>query len=249
MHLSLMESNIFGHRLDSISPEKLLQQTTRFVKNENPGYITFCNVHMIMEAEKDTQFASVLKASLLNLTDGQPLVSILKWRKHEAFRTAGPDMMPQLLKLAQENQWPVAFYGGSDQTLKTLTKWVHNEYPNLEIGISCSPPFRPLTTNEQHEYIDLINKSNSKLLFVGLGCPKQEKWMYQHVKAIKPLMFGVGGAFSMITGEIKRAPVWMQQMGLEWIFRFSQEPKRLWKRYIILNVGFIFKLISNSIKH
>lgn len=244
-----MESNIFGHRLNSISPEKLLQQTISFVENETRGFITFCNVHMIMEAEKDTQFASVLKASLLNLTDGQPLVSILKWRKQDAFRTAGPDMMPQLLKLAQDNQWPVAFYGSSQQTLKTLKKWACKEYPNLEIGLSCSPPFRALTAKEQDEYIDLINKSNSKLLFIGLGCPKQEKWMFQHMKTIKPLMFGVGGAFSMVTGEIKRAPIWMQNVGLEWLFRFIQEPKRLWKRYIILNVRFTFKFLLNTKKN
>jgi N-acetylglucosaminyldiphosphoundecaprenol N-acetyl-beta-D-mannosaminyltransferase len=238
-----MANRIFGHRLDSMSAAQLLSKTESLVKERCKGFVTFCNVHMIMEAEQDSNFAGVLEESLLNLTDGAPLARILKQRGLAAERTAGPDMMPLLLSLASNQKWPVAFYGGSEHTLQNLIVWCKQTFPELVISYTKSPPFRTLSESENLADCTAINNSGAKLLFVGLGCPKQEKWMHKNRTDVNALMFGVGGAFSMVTGQIKRAPQWMQASGLEWLFRFLQEPNRLWKRYLILNVKFIFKLV------
>lgn len=242
-----MANRLFGHRLDSMSVRALLKEVDRLVNTSKKGYITFCNVHMIMEAEQDENFATVLENSLLNLTDGAPLVRILKQRNVEAHRTAGPDMMPKLLTLAAQKNWPVGYYGGSESTLDELVAWTHEHFPGLKVGFAKSPPFRKLTEQEHENDCEAINASSAKLLFVGLGCPKQEWWMHENNVRINPIMLGVGGAFSMVTGKIKRAPRWMQKLGLEWLFRFLQEPKRLWQRYLVLNMKFIWKLLLSKV--
>lgn len=239
-----MLSSLLGHRLDSMTPPELLSQTQSIVEESRQGFITFCNVHMLIEAEKNPAFAEVLTRSIYNTTDGMPLVKLLRWKGIDAHRTPGPDMMPQLCALAEKHQWSVAFYGGSERTLDNLCNWLYRQYPNLNIASRISPPFRALTDKEQAQFITTINDSGAKMLFVGLGCPKQEKWMDKHQVNVRPLMFGVGGAFSMMTGEIKRAPKWIQSLSLEWLFRFVQEPKRLWRRYLLYNPYFIFLLLT-----
>lgn len=240
---------IFGIRLDSMPMQTLLSKVEVLVKGKERGYITFCNVHMLMEAEKSYHFKTVLKNSTLNLTDGMPLVKILQFKGNKnASRTAGPDTMPLLLELSEKNNWSIALYGGSEKTLSNLKNWIKDKYPSLKIACAISPPFRSLSDQEDKDFTDRINESGAQLLFVGLGCPKQEVWMNQHVKQISALMFGVGGAFSMITGEITRAPVVLQKLSLEWLYRFSKEPKRLWYRYVWLNLKFLTLLMWRGIK-
>ncbi|KAB1064864.1 WecB/TagA/CpsF family glycosyltransferase [Salibacter halophilus] len=242
-------NSIFGIRLDSMPMQALLNRVEELVKGKERGYITFCNVHMLMEAEKSTYFKTVLKNSTFNLTDGMPLVKILQFKGNKnASRTAGPDTMPLLLELSEKNNWSIALYGGSEKTLSNLKNWVKDKYPSLKIACAISPPFRKLSNQEEKDYIQKINESGTQLLFVGLGCPKQEIWMSKHVEQISALMFGVGGAFSMVTGEIARAPVFMQKLSLEWLYRFSKEPSRLFYRYVWLNFKFLTLLIWRSIR-
>ena len=246
---SRTNNSIFGIRLDSMPMQALLNKVEELVKSKEKGYITFCNVHMLMEAEKSTYFKSVLKDSTFNVTDGMPLVKILQLKGNKrANRTAGPDTMPLLLELSEKNNWSIALYGGSEKTLSNLKIWIKEKYPSLKVACAISPPFRSLSDQEDKEFTDKINESGARFLFVGLGCPKQEIWMNQHTKQISALMFGVGGAFSMITGEITRAPFIMQKLSLEWLYRFSKEPKRLWYRYVWLNLKFLTLLMWRGIK-
>ena len=135
------------------------------------------------------------------------------------------------------------FYGSSQETLDVLREILQKKYPGLKIAGMYSPPFRPLTEEEDEAVIEMINESNADIIWVGLGAPKQENWMYEHQDKVKGLMFGVGAGFDYHAGKLKRAPRWMQRMSLEWLMRLLQDPRRLWKRYLVTNIKFIWYIL------
>jgi N-acetylglucosaminyldiphosphoundecaprenol N-acetyl-beta-D-mannosaminyltransferase len=169
-----------------------------------------------------------------------PLVWSLKLEGvKDASRVYGPDLTPCVLKAAEEQGVAIGFYGGSSFVLDRLLKRVRREYPGLAIVFAQSPPYRPLTSEEDREVVNAIRRSGARVLFVGLGCPKQERWMAEHRGQINAVMLGVGAAFDFLAGAKRQSPRWMQAVGLEWLFRLATEPKRLWKRYIKHNPRFV----------
>ena len=198
---------------------------------------------MTIEAHNDPSFAEVVNNADLVTPDGMPLVwalRLLYGLKQE--RVAGMDLLPELLKAAEAEDLVVYFYGGTEEMMMQTEKFVQIHYPQLKNVSFESPPFRPLSIQEEEECIDRINASGANLVLVALGCPKQEKWMARMKGKINACMVGIGGALPVLVGMQKRAPKCMQNTGLEWLFRLMQEPQRLFKRYFVTNSLFILHL-------
>lgn len=208
-------------------------------------YTCVANVHMLVEAYNDNRFARVVSDADVITPDGKPLAWALRMLYGiKQDRVAGMDLLPDLLRHASTNRIPVFFYGGTENLLKRTTQYLGAHFPNLLVAGCYSPPFRPLTSPEEEEVIENINSSGASLVFVALGCPKQEKWMASMMGRLNAVTVGIGGALPVLVGLQKRAPRWMQQAGLEWSFRLVQEPARLFKRYAVTNTMFLYLLMK-----
>ena len=212
------------------------------------SYVCVSAVHIFIEAHKDDSFAAILNNAEIVTPDGKPLAWALKFLYGiKQDRVAGMDLLPDLLSEAENQNIPVAFYGGTEEMLNKTNEHLRKNYPKLIIASMYSPPFRPLNTEEEDSIIKIFNESNARMIFVVLGCPKQERWMISMKDKINALMIGIGGALPVLVGLNKRAPVWMQDSGLEWVYRLGQEPKRLFKRYAITNSLFIYLILKEKL--
>lgn len=203
-------------------------------------YVCVANVHMLMEAHDSPEFRRIVNQADLTVPDGVPLTWAmrLKGLRHQP-RVYGPELMLHLLALSEQRGVPVGLYGGGPDVLAHLKLRLQARFPSLQVAYSFSPPFRPMTPEEDAEAVEQINRSGVRILFVGLGCPKQEAWMAQHRGRVNAVMLGVGAAFDFHAGSKAQAPAWMQRAGLEWFFRFLSEPRRLWGRYLYHNPRFL----------
>jgi N-acetylglucosaminyldiphosphoundecaprenol N-acetyl-beta-D-mannosaminyltransferase len=194
--------------------------------------VCIANVHMLVEAHSDRQFSSVLRHADLVTPDGMPLVWMLRFlgAVHQD-RVAGVDVLEGLCKQALENDIGVYFVGSQASILNKMRLKLERNYPGLRIAGMAPLPFRPLSEAEDQALVQSLNQSGAGLVFVSLGCPKQEKWMSEHKEKVSAVMVGLGGAFPVYAGIHRRAPKLFRQAGLEWLYRLTQEPKRLWKRY------------------
>ena len=234
-----MKNIILGSRVDPISYAQATQQVVAWAQQHESRYVCAANVHMLMEAYDSPEFQNVVNGADLVTPDGMPLVWMLRCLGYpQQERVYGPDLTLRLIEAAAMQEISVGFYGGTVETLVQLTNSFKEKHPNLQIKYSYSPPFRPLTTDEDESVILAMNASGAKILFVGLGCPKQERWMASHRGRIQVVMLGVGAAFDIHAGQKPQAPAWMQRVALEWLFRLGREPRRLWRRYLLHNPRF-----------
>ena len=234
------------HHLDF---NESLEKVTGWAIQKQPAYICFANVHMIIEAYKDKNFLTQVEKANLVLADGKPVAvacNILHHKKQE--RIASMDFMPGILEVANEKKISVFFYGSTPEILKALKEKISKKYPNLIYAGSISPSFGLLSEEEVMKDIEQINRTGAGLIFVSLGCPKQEKWMAEYSTKINGVLLGVGGVFSVMAGLQKRAPVWMQKTALEWLYRLMQQPRRLASRYFFTNIRFLYLLSREWIK-
>lgn len=216
---------------------------------EKSSYVCVANVHMLVETHWSKSFSRIVNTADIVTPDGMPLVWALRLlHNYKQDRVAGMDLLPDLLRLSEREQIPVYFYGGTDELMDKTKDFLRLHHPALPIAGFYSPPFRPLTEAEQTEIEENIRRSRAKLIFVILGCPKQEKWMAEMHGKINGCMIGVGGALPVMIGMQKRAPRWMQKNGLEWLYRFLQEPSRLGKRYMVTNIIFSWLLLKAWLK-
>ena len=214
------------------------------------SYICVANVHMFIEAYKDREFFQVIKRANIVTPDGLPLtwgLSMCKGIKQD--RVAGMDLLPDLLKMMAKKKLSAFFYGGTPSLLSKTELFLKRRFPLLKLAGFYSPPYRNLTKEESAEIINTINLTNADIVFVVLGCPKQEKWMASMQGKINSCLIGIGGALPVMVGVQKRAPGWMQRAGLEWLFRLCQEPIRLGKRYFVTNSLFIYLLFKELYKN
>ncbi|HLF45106.1 MAG TPA: WecB/TagA/CpsF family glycosyltransferase [Chitinophagaceae bacterium] len=217
-------------------------------KNQ-PAYVCFANVHMTIEAYRDKQFLAQVENANLVLADGKPIAAacnLLYKKKQE--RISGMDFMPRLLERLNEIKGSVFFYGSTLEILEQLKQRLTEKYPDVIHAGSISPSFGPVNEEEVLIDIEKINRSEAQVIFVSLGCPKQEKWMATYSSKIKAVLLGVGAAFSVFAGNRKRAPLWMQKLALEWFFRLMQQPRQLSKRYFTTNFLFLFLLTREWLK-
>ena len=210
------------------------------LKNFFGKYICFCNVHTTVEASEDPEYMKIQNGSALTFPDGQPIVNrIQKAGFVKAERIAGPDFMEAMFNATMDGKISHYFYGSSEETIELLKKNLPERFPGIDIKGFYSPPFRELTQEEDDEIVEMLNASGADLIWIGLGAPKQEKWMAAHKGKIRGVMLGVGAGFNFYAGNIKRAPRWVRKIGMEWLYRLFQDPKRLFKRYFESNIKFI----------
>lgn len=210
-------------------------------------FICLSNVHTTVMSDQDEEYKKIQNAAFLALPDGSPLALLQRLRGYKgAEQVAGPDLMPALWKATENTGISHYFYGSSQETIDALRAQLQRKYPGLAIAGMEAPPFRPLTEEEDSEAVRKINESGAQIVWVGLGAPKQERWMYEHQSSVNALMLGVGAGFDFHAGTVKRAPAWMRNHYLEWLYRLIQDPKRLWKRYVETNGKFILLSIKDA---
>ncbi len=231
------------YKFRSMHHEADEKKASLFPLNESNGasvYVSVGTVHMVMEAFDDPSFRTVVNNSAIVTPDGMPLVWGLRLLGlKDAQRVYGPTLSPIICEKAAQIKIPVGFYGGTQEVISRMIKNLKTKFPSLEIAYAYSPPFHELSEEEDRQIVADIIASGTRILFVGLGCPKQERWMARHVNLIPAVMVGVGAAFDFIAGTKPQAPPWLQNLGLEWFFRLITEPKRLWKRYLYHNPRFV----------
>jgi N-acetylglucosaminyldiphosphoundecaprenol N-acetyl-beta-D-mannosaminyltransferase len=207
------------------------------------SYVCCVNAHMTVECRRDPTFARVVNEADFATADGVPVLRTLQWLyRIDQERVAGNDIMPALLAEAARQRLSVYLYGSEDPILQRIRDRAAIELPELRFAGAHAPPFRPLAPEELDRVADEINASGAHIVLVSLGCPKQERWMAALKGRVQAIMLGVGGAFSLYAGLDTRAPKWMRDLLLEWVYRLWLEPRRLWKRYLITNSLFLWML-------
>lgn len=235
---------IMGVSLAAIDMSWLIDFTKKYIKELSGDYVCVANVHTTVMSYEDPAYCAVQNGGIMAIPDGGPLSSVGRKRGFSKMqRTTGPDYLKEILKISAKEGYRHYFYGSTEETLEKLRTVLKKEYPGVQIAGMYSPPFRALSKEEDEKVIEMINEAHADFVWVGLGAPKQERWMAEHQGKIQGLMVGVGAAFDYEAGNIKRAPMRMQKANLEWLYRLLQEPKRLFKRYFYTNTRFIWNAV------
>lgn len=230
---------VLNSRIDHLSFSDAIQKIMRWAKLRESRYVTICNAHVVVTASLNSNYCNYINQSDMATSDGAPVAWVLRCQGFkDQTRISGPDLMWALIERAANESLPVYCYGSTEKTLSLLEKSLQDAFPGVQV-IMESPPFRQLSAEEDADAVDRINTSGAGIVFVGLGCPKQECWMAEHRGRINAVMIGVGAAFDFHAGTVTRAPQWMRANGLEWLHRLISEPRRLWKRYLVTNTLFI----------
>lgn len=234
-------SSVIGIPIDSLSWQQALARLYCWASARQSRYVCICNVHSVVTARQDEAFAKAISEADMATPDGAPVAWLMRrLGVANQGRINGPDLMWHYCAEAAKRNETIYLYGGQQSTLDILLEKLLGQFPGLKIAGAYSPPYRPLSEEEDAAVVDAINTSGAGTVWVSLGCPKQEKWMADHRGRINAVMIGVGAAFDYHAGTIKRAPIWMQRNGLEWLHRLASEPRRLWKRYLVTNTLFIW---------
>ncbi len=246
---NLETKKVLSLNISAGSYDSFLDAASNLSKQQKSSYVCLVNVHSIIEAVNNPDFKNIINNADIAAPDGMPVAKSIKLLYGiEQKRVAGMDIFPDLLKKASDQGLSVFFYGSTDTVLKKIIERTKKELPALKISGSFSPPFRDLSENEKNETAGMINNAQSDIIFVSLGCPKQEIWMADMKNKLKKgVMVGVGAAFPVYAGTAKRAYKWMQDLSLEWLFRLFQEPKRLLWRYLYTNTYFLFLMFKEII--
>ncbi len=228
---------------------QFIREIAERAQQRQSAYVCFANVHMLMEAYDDPSFNQVVNQADLVAPDGRPLSVLMRWQYGlRQDRVCGMDLLPDLLRAAEARGLSVYFYGSTQETLDAIEVRLGQEYPALRVAGLESPPFRPLTAEEDQAAVERINASGANLVFVSLGCPKQERWMADHRGRVPACMLGLGQAFLTYAGTEKRLPRWARDFALEWAYRLYLEPKRLWRRYLVGNTWFLYNAFISIVR-
>lgn len=233
--------NILGVEIAAINMKWLLDFTKENIKHLSGNYMCVSNVHTTVMSYEDQEYCAIQNGGVMAIPDGGPLSSVGRKRGYsEMDRTTGPSYMEEIFKMSAEHGYRHYFYGSREETLEKLHQELTKGYPGIEIAGMYSPPFRTLTEEEDIAIVKRINDTQPDFIWIGLGAPKQEKWMAAHKDTVQGFMIGVGAGFDYFAGNISRAPMWMQKTNLEWLYRLIQEPRRLFKRYAVTNSKFVW---------
>jgi N-acetylglucosaminyldiphosphoundecaprenol N-acetyl-beta-D-mannosaminyltransferase len=234
------DCRILGTRVDPTSLSQATRVVLQMAENARQGYICAANVHMIMEGYDSPEFQGMVNGADIVTPDGMPLVWMLKGFGFTGQqRVYGPDLLLCVCEAAEKAGIPIGLLGSKVAVLDKLKRNLELRYRDLRIAYMYAPPFRTLSSAEIDLIAHDVQDSGTKILFVGLGCPKQERWMARNKEKMPAVMLGVGAAFDFHAGTLPNAPRILKQLGLEWLFRLSMEPKRLWKRYVFNNPRFV----------
>ena len=239
------KASLFGVFVSVTNPKETLRIIEDSIVNMRRIYICVAAVHLIEECQYDGGLLEGVNRAGLVVPDGMPLVWLLRAAGFgDVRRVYGPDIMEQACRIASHKHFAVFILGGATGQSKEVKRSLKQQVPSLWVVGSRDTPHRPISDSENNAIVQCINKTNPAIVFIGMGCPWQEKWMIENRKKLKaPVLIGVGAAFDFITKKIPQAPRWIQNCGLEWFYRFIHEPKRLWRRYTVTNIKFALRLI------
>ena len=239
--------DVLGVHISALTMTSAVARVAEWIASGRQHYVCVTGVHGVMESQADGTLRDIHNRAGMVTPDGMPMV----WAAHhagafEVERVCGRDLLPAVARAGADNGWRFFLYGGKEGVPERLAAHLERWYPGLEVVGYLSPPFRPLTTDEDAAIVQRINALGPHVVWVGLSTPKQERWMAEHVGRLDaPVMIGIGAAFDMHTGAVPNAPELMQRAGLEWLFRLVQEPRRLWRRYLANNPRFVMRILAH----
>ena len=238
------KKTIINLSINNCSFDQALDNVSELGLNRTPSYVCFVNAHMTVEANEDDYMMKVVNSAEYAFADGAPVAKLFKvFHKIDQERIAGMDFFPRMLHKCNEHKFNIGLLGSTTEVIDLISKKIKCDFSDITITNAISPPFNQEWDNQK--YIQLFNKSSTNIIFVALGCPKQEKWMYENYKELDAVLLGVGGAFPVYADVIKRSPEWMRKNGLEWLYRLLKEPRRMFKRYFYTNSIFIKLLFGH----
>lgn len=243
----MKQVEILKLRINHITQNEALKCVSKLAKERKPSYVCFVNSHMVVEANKDLKILRAVNNSTFAFSDGMPVAKafqLLHGLKQD--RIAGMSFFPLMLGQCEKLELKIGLIGSTDEVLNKILQKIKKEFPKIKVTQAISPPFKSQWDNQA--YIESFNNFDTNLVFVALGCPKQEKWMFENHKKINAILLGVGGAFPVYAGIIRKCPRIMSDNGLEWLYRFIMEPRRLGKRYLYTNTIFIKLLTKATLK-
>ncbi|HZX26993.1 MAG TPA: WecB/TagA/CpsF family glycosyltransferase [Telluria sp.] len=231
---------VLGTRIDALAWNEAVERIAGWASRRESRYVALCNVHSVVTARRERAFHAVLQLADMCAPDGAPVAwTVGRLRRRPQERINGPDLTLCLMARAARDGLRVYLYGATPDTLAAFARTLRARWPDLQLAGMYAPPFRALSAQEDADITNRIVQSGAQLVLVGLGCPKQERWMAAHCGRIPAVMLGVGAAFDYHAGTLKRAPLWWQQHGLEWFYRLLMEPRRLARRYLVTNTLFL----------
>jgi N-acetylglucosaminyldiphosphoundecaprenol N-acetyl-beta-D-mannosaminyltransferase len=232
---------VLGSPIDAVSMDEAVQRVVQWGRRRESRVVCICNVHSVVEARRNAALAHAIAGADLATPDGAPVAWMLRrLGVPEQQRVSGPDLMEAACAVAARSGLPIFLFGSTDETLQALDANLRARWPDLRVAGRLAPPFRDLGAEEDADIVRRINESGAGIVWVGLGCPKQERWMAAHRGNVQAVMVGVGAAFDFHAGVRARAPRWMQERGLEWLHRLAAEPRRLARRYVVTNCVFLW---------
>jgi N-acetylglucosaminyldiphosphoundecaprenol N-acetyl-beta-D-mannosaminyltransferase len=241
---SIPSANILGVPISAVDMDAAVHTIGGWISSKRRDYVCVCNVHTVMECQKDEATLQVYRDAGMVTPDGMPLVWVSRLMgQHGVRRVYGPDLMLAVFEQSAARGWRHFLYGGAPGVADALASKMRSQFSGLQIAGTYCPPFRALTSTEATEVVDRINRSGADIVWIGIGAPRQELWMAEHRNALDaPVLIGVGAAFDFLSGGKPQAPRWMMNSGLEWLFRLASEPRRLWRRYLINNPRFVWQV-------
>jgi N-acetylglucosaminyldiphosphoundecaprenol N-acetyl-beta-D-mannosaminyltransferase len=248
--VTLSRINVLGVGISAINLEQAVQEIECWIADGTRKYVNVCTVHTVMECQNDTRLRTIVNQSGLSTPDGMPLVWLSRLQGfRETGRVYGPDLMLALCERSQLTGHRHFFYGGAPGVADLLARKLRARFPGLSVVGIYSPPMHQTDTQEETDVLDLINRSSADILWVGLGTPKQDYWVSRHRPMLSAsALIAVGAAFDFHAGLLRQAPRWMQRIGLEWVFRLAQEPRRLAYRYLVYNPLFVVLVLLQLLK-
>ena len=243
--------DVAGVDIDNVSFADVVQKIEESILKRTPGFIVTPNIDHIVKLGKDANFKAVYREAMLVVPDGMPVLWAARFLGNPLKeKVSGSDILPRLCGISQKKGYKLFFLGGKSGSAVKAAEVLKKKHQGLQIVGVYSPPFGfENDENEDKQIVEMIKNSHPDILFVGLGAPKQEKWIHKHYKDLGvPVSIGVGGTFEFISGAVRRAPAWMQIAGLEWLWRLAMEPKRLWRRYLVEDMEFFWIVLKQKLK-
>jgi N-acetylglucosaminyldiphosphoundecaprenol N-acetyl-beta-D-mannosaminyltransferase len=245
--MQIEKVNVLGVGISVLDQDRAREFLFDAVRNGRRGYVTVTGVHGVTEAQRDPALRDIFNRALLVTPDGMPMVWMGRLQKHPSIRRVyGPDLMLNICEHSIAQGYSHFFYGGVTGVAEQLKRQLEARFPGLKVVGIYTPPFRQLNDLERRELQERIRSAQPDFLWIGLSTPKQEFFMAEYISMLPDvkIFVGVGAAFDLLTGRVRQAPRWMQRIGLEWLFRLFQEPKRLWRRYLINNPLFVIRAVG-----
>lgn len=243
-------ADVLGVKVSALNLRSAVELADQWITSGNHGYICVTGVHGVMEAQSDPDFRRILNQAFINAPDGMPMTWVGRLQGFRNMdRVFGPDFMLAMCQLSIDRKYRHFLYGGEQGVVEVLKKNLESKFPGLQVVGTYTPPFRDLTGEEEEKLLIQIWKSKPDILWIGLGAPKQERFMARYCSRFQvPLLVGVGAAFDYHTGRVQDSPGWIKRSGLQWLHRLIQDPRRLWRRYLRNNPAFIWNIALQMLK-